>query len=146
MSEAKARLSCSFSDYRGVRTDVAQQRRDSPAVQSNLTVKSINIQKRRFALYDERVGEQNKSIKALGKKLNGLEKSDGPQYVWRIDHYQVGSFSSSSSLFMVIFVNEERLGEDRKNKRTTLFSPQFLTSRHGYRLALSICLCGNGKG
>jgi len=37
--------------------------------------------------------------------------------------------------------------KEAKNGNTpTLFSPPFYTSRHGYRLAASLCLNGDGKG
>ena len=57
-----------------------------------------------------------------------MEKTYGAQFIWKIEHYS------------------EKLQDARTNKKTTLFSPHFSTSRHGYRLALSICLCGDGKG
>lgn len=34
----------------------------------------------------------------------------------------------------------------KTGKKPTIFSPAFLTSRHGYKLALSACLFGDGKG
>ncbi len=52
--------------------------------------------------------------------MNALEKTYGSQFLWKIDHYS------------------DRLQEARTNKKTTLFSPPFLS--------LSICLCGDGKG
>jgi beta-xylosidase len=90
--------------------------------------KTIAIQKKLLLLYEERSDEQKKWIELLARKINSLEKTYGAQFIWKIDHYS------------------ERLEEARTNKKTTLFSPPFLTSRHGYRLALSICLCGDGKG
>ncbi|CAF4757813.1 unnamed protein product, partial [Rotaria magnacalcarata] len=40
----------------------------------------------------------------------------------------------------------EKFQEAHTNKKPTLYSPRFLTSRHGYFLGLSICLFGDGKG
>lgn len=86
-------MACPFSDcgcdFRGFRTMIAQHMKDSPGIHLNMAGKMITIQKRLLALYDERVTEQNKWIELLGKKVNGLEKSYGPQYIWKIDHYQV---------------------------------------------------------
>ncbi len=90
--------------------------------------KTISIQKKLLQLYEECLNEQKKWIELLAKKTNALEKTYGAQFIWKIDHYS------------------ERVQDARTNKKTTLFSPPFLTSRHGYRLALSICLCGDGKG
>ena len=107
---------------------IVQHIKDAPGIHLNLAGKTITIQKKLLEMYEERNNEQKQWIELIARKINGLEKSYGPQFIWRIDQYQ------------------ERLQEARSNKKTTLFSPPFLTSRHGYRLALSICLCGDGKG
>lgn len=88
----------------------------------------MSIQKQLLHLYEERFNEQKKWIELLTRKVNALEKNYGAQFIWKIDHYS------------------EHLQDARMNKKPTLFSPPFFTSRHGYRLALSICLCGDGKG
>lgn len=86
-------IACPFQDcgcdYRNYRTAIVQHMKDSPGIHLNQAGKTITIQKRLLALYDERVTEQNKWIELLAKKLSGLEKTYGPQYLWRIDHYQV---------------------------------------------------------
>lgn len=102
--------------------------KDSPGIHLNMAGKTISIQKQLLLLYEERSNEQKKWIELLARKVNALEKAYGAQFIWKIDHYS------------------ERLQEARTNKKTAIFSPPFLTSRHGYCLALSICLCGDGKG
>ena len=61
-------------------------------------------------------------------QVEALEKLYGSQLIWKIDNY------------------EEKLQEGKTGKKTTIYSPPFLTSRHGYKLALSACLYGDGKG
>ncbi|UJR08471.1 hypothetical protein I4U23_012740 [Adineta vaga] len=127
----KQEIPCPFSDctcdYRGHRPDIAVHMKENPGIHLNMAGKTISLQKKVLQLYEERINEQKNWIDLLSRKINALEKSYGSQYIWKIDHYA------------------ERLQEARSNKKTTLFSPPFSTSRHGYRLALSICLCGDGK-
>lgn len=108
--------------------DITKHIKDAPGIHLNLVGKTISIQKQLLQIYEDRFNEQKKWIELLTRKVNALEKHYGAQFIWKIDHYT------------------EHLQDARTNKKTTLFSPPFLTSRHGYRLALSICLCGDGKG
>ncbi|CAF1654076.1 unnamed protein product [Adineta ricciae] len=127
----KQEIHCPFTDcgceYLGRRPDIAVHMKENPGIHLNMAGKTITLQKKALQLYDERIKEQKNWIDLLSRKVNALEKSYGAQYIWKIDRYN------------------ERLQEARSNKKTTLFSPPFCTSRHGYRLALSICLCGDGK-
>ena len=50
------------------------------------------------------------------------------QLIWRIDEFG------------------RKMKEAKNGNTPTLFSPPFYTSRHGYRLAASLCLNGDGKG
>ncbi|CAF1011313.1 unnamed protein product [Rotaria sordida] len=128
---SKQEISCPFHDcgceYRANRTIITQHIKDSSGIHLNMAGKTISIQKQLLTLYEERSNEQKKWIELLARKINALEKTYGSQFIWKIDHYQ------------------ERLQDARTNIKSTLFSPQFLTSRYGYRLALSICLWGDGK-
>ena len=65
---------------------------------------------------------------AIEGKVEALEKLYGSQMVWKIDGY------------------EEKMADATAGKKQTLFSPPFLTSRHGYKMALSACLYGDGEG
>uniref|UniRef100_A0A1I8GCA6 HTH_48 domain-containing protein n=1 Tax=Macrostomum lignano TaxID=282301 RepID=A0A1I8GCA6_9PLAT len=71
--------------------------------------------------------EMEKKLVGVERRVGGLENLFGPQLVWRIDNYQ------------------EKLAEAKAGKKATIFSPPFLTNRHGYKLALSACLYGDGK-
>ncbi len=44
-----------------------------------------------------------------------------------------------------IFLIKEKYNDSKTGKKPTIFSPPFLTSRHGYKLALSTTLHGDGK-
>ena len=60
-------------------------------------------------------------------QVENLEKMYGAQLIWKIDSYA------------------EKLQDAKSGKKTTIYSPPFLTSRHGYKMALSLCLYGDGK-
>ena len=67
-------------------------------------------------------------INLLYLQVEALEKLYGSQLIWKIDNYA------------------EKLYEAKAGKKPTIYSPPFLTSRHGYKMALSACLYGDGKG
>uniref|UniRef100_A0A1I8FJ31 TRAF-type domain-containing protein n=1 Tax=Macrostomum lignano TaxID=282301 RepID=A0A1I8FJ31_9PLAT len=68
------------------------------------------------------------ALAGIERRIACLEKLYGPQLVWRIDSYQ------------------ERLAEAKSGKKTTLFSPPFLTHRYGYKLILSTCFIRRWSG
>ncbi|XP_033102354.1 TNF receptor-associated factor 4-like [Anneissia japonica] len=72
--------------------------------------------------------EEMSLLKTCVEKVQNLEKTFGSHLVWKIDHYA------------------ERLQDAKLAIKTTIFSPPFLTGRNGYKLALSVCLNGDGKG
>ncbi|CAF0995607.1 unnamed protein product [Rotaria magnacalcarata] len=127
----KQEISCPFNDcgceYRGYRAAFVQHMKESSDSHLSLAGKTISIQKQLIKLYEERSNEQKIYIDLLSRKVNALEKTYGAQYIWRIDNYH------------------EKFQEAHTNKKPTLYSPRFLTSRHGYFLGLSICLFGDGK-
>ncbi|KAH3891906.1 hypothetical protein DPMN_016016 [Dreissena polymorpha] len=67
-------------------------------------------------------------ITVLERKVDTLEKLYGCQLVWKIEGW------------------EDKVHEAKLGRKATLFSPPFLTSRHGYKMALSLCPYGDGKG
>ena len=89
---------CPFVDcgceYRGLRPNIATHIKESPGLHLNVAAKSIVVQKRLLQAYEERVDEQKKWIELLARKVNALEKTYGAQYIWKIDHYQVGNATS----------------------------------------------------
>ncbi len=67
-------------------------------------------------------------IDTLSQKTDTLEKLYGAQLLWKIDNYQ------------------QKYNEAKAGSKVTIFSPPFMTGRHGYKMALSACLFGDGKG
>jgi len=67
-------------------------------------------------------------ITVLEQKVSGLEKLYGCQLVWKIEQWH------------------DKVHEAKLGRKATIFSPPFLTSRHGYKMALSLCPYGDGKG
>lgn len=67
-------------------------------------------------------------IVTLEKKVDALEKLYGCQLVWKIEQWA------------------DKVHEAKLGRKSTLFSPPFLTSRHGYKMAMSLCPYGDGKG
>ncbi|CAF1296856.1 unnamed protein product, partial [Didymodactylos carnosus] len=128
---AKQELPCPFTDcgceFRAERMSITKHIKESPGIHLNMAGKTISLQKKLLQLQDERMQEQKKWIELLAKKVNALEKCYGSQLIWKIDGYQ------------------EKIMEAKSGKKPTIFSPPFLTSRHGYKLACSACLFGDGK-
>ena len=67
-------------------------------------------------------------IAELERKVDTLEKLYGCQLVWRIEKW------------------EDKMSEAKLGRKPTIFSPPFLTTRHGYRMAMSLCPYGDGRG
>lgn len=72
--------------------------------------------------------EQIDSNRTQEQRIEDLERITNSQLIWRIDDYQ-RKFKSAKS-----------------GEVDTIFSPEFYTSRNGYRLMASACLNGDGKG
>ena len=62
------------------------------------------------------------------QRIDDLERITNSQLIWRIDDYH-RKFKAAKS-----------------GEMDTIFSPEFYTSRNGYRLMASACLNGDGKG
>lgn len=127
----KHEISCPFSDcsctFKSLRTDMAKHLKESPGIHLNLMCKTLSLQKKQMGLLSEIVDQQKDQIFTLTNKINSLEKFYGSQLIWKIDNYA------------------EKYNDCKTGKKPTIFSPPFLTSRHGYKLALSTALYGDGK-
>jgi len=51
-----------------------------------------------------------------------------------------------NTFFLIIFFPSSKMKAAQSGETTTLYSPGFITSKHGYRLSASVCLNGDGKG
>ncbi len=69
-----------------------------------------------------------RQIDALSAKSDALEKLYGAQLIWRIENYK------------------QQWNEAKSGTRTMVFSPPFMSGRHGYKLMLSVALFGDGPG
>lgn len=67
-------------------------------------------------------------IAVLESKVDTLEKLYGCQLVWRIEKW------------------EDKMSDAKLGRKPNIFSPPFLTTRHGYRMAMSLCPYGDGRG
>ncbi|XP_077995572.1 TNF receptor-associated factor 4-like [Glandiceps talaboti] len=127
----KAKIPCPFAvcgcDYKGERQKMTKHLKDEPT--QHLTLVGETIVKHVDILdeHKETLAEQKLDLVECRHKVQDLEKLYGSQLVWKIDRYA------------------ERMQEAKTGKKPTIFSPSFSTSRHGYRLAVSLCLNGDGK-
>ena len=67
-------------------------------------------------------------FKDVESSVYALEKLHGAQLLWKIDNYA------------------ERLDLAKNGKSTTIFSPPFMSNKHGYNMTMSANLNGGGKG
>lgn len=74
------------------------------------------------------VERMSNRIETLATRTDALEKLYGAQLLWKIDNYQ------------------QKYNEAKAGSKPTIFSAPFMTGRHGYKMALSACLFGDGKG
>ena len=72
--------------------------------------------------------EQIDANRTQEQRIEDLERVTNSQLIWRIDDYQ------------------RKLRSAKSGEVDTIFSPEFYTSRNGYRLMASACLNGDGKG
>jgi TNF receptor-associated factor 4 len=127
----KAGSSCPFAEFgckhKGERTALQKHIREEPTKHLSLLCDGVVELKRlllNMQLNVERVGRR---IEELTMKTDNLEKLYGAQLLWKIDNYT------------------QKYNEAKAGSKTTVFSPPFLTGRHGYKMALSACLFGDGK-
>ncbi len=85
-------------------------------VHSSATIVQLNVER------------MSNRVDGLAARTDALEKLYGAQLLWKVDNYQ------------------QKFNEAKAGSRPTIFSPPFLTGRHGYKMALSACLFGDGKG
>ncbi|KAI6242508.1 Trf-1 [Aphelenchoides fujianensis] len=70
--------------------------------------------------------KMTRNTNVLQGRIDALEKLYGAQYIWRIDDYR------------------RRFAAAKSGEEPLLFSPPFLSGRHGYKLVLSVALFGDG--
>ncbi|KAJ8043386.1 TNF receptor-associated factor 4 [Holothuria leucospilota] len=127
----KAKIACPFSemgcDYKCERQRMQKHISDEPTEHLSLVGKAMISHKGLITKQQEMLMDHKDSLSTCVQKVHDLEKLYGSQLVWKIDKYA------------------ERFQEAKTGKKITIFSPPFLTSRHGYKMAVSLCLNGDGK-
>ncbi|XP_033628157.1 TNF receptor-associated factor 5-like [Asterias rubens] len=127
----KAKIPCPFQtmgcDFKGERQKMQKHVQDEPV--EHLTYVGDSMLKHATLLekHKEMLVDHKESLGTCVQKVRDLEMLYGSQLVWKIDRYA------------------ERMQEAKTNKKVTIFSPPFLTSRHGYKMTVSACLNGDGK-
>ncbi|XP_071486784.1 TNF receptor-associated factor 4-like [Diadema antillarum] len=127
----KTKIPCPFSTmgctYKCERQRMQKHVSDEPTDHLSLVGQVMVKQTETLTSHKETLNEHKDSLGVCMQKVRDLEKLYGSQLVWKIDKYA------------------ERMQEAKTGKKVTIFSPPFLTSRHGYKLSVSLCLNGDGK-
>ncbi|KAK3084576.1 hypothetical protein FSP39_015701 [Pinctada imbricata] len=77
---------------------------------------------------EKTIQKHTTKLQGMDKRVDALEKLYGCQLVWKIEKWN------------------EKVEDAKLGKKPTIFSPPFLTSRHGYKMAMSLCPYGDGRG
>ena len=102
--------------------------KNQPEKHLDLVSQALITYKRTLELHDKTMVKQAERLVSVESKVESLEKLYGSQLVWKIEDYA------------------DKLSDAKANRKSTIYSPPFLTSRHGYKMALSASLYGDGKG
>ncbi|XP_066264436.1 TNF receptor-associated factor 4-like [Branchiostoma lanceolatum] len=81
---------------------------------------------RRLTNHAEKLIDNTVAVQAMQGSAGSMDK--GCQLLWKITSYN------------------EKLADARAGRRVSLYSPMFLSSRYGYKMAISICPNGDGQG
>lgn len=114
--------------FKGEKTTLQKHIRDEPTRHLSILcdgVVDLKLLMQSLQLNVERLSNRMEDVLL---RTDCLEKLYGSQLLWKIDNYS------------------QKFNEAKTGNKTTIFSPPFLTGRHGYKMALSACLFGDGKG
>lgn len=124
-------LDCPFSEYgcdfKGKKKRVREHLNEDFVGHLTLMCEAIKENTRIVEEQSKIITQYQIEVGAFSKRIESLEKLNGPQLIWKIDNYQ------------------EKFNDAKTGKKTTIFSLPFFTSRFGYKLTLSACLYGDGK-
>lgn len=128
----KAGNACPFAEFgcqhKGEKQTIQKHIREEPT--RHLSLLCDGVVELKVLLLNMQLGMEKlgRRMDELAIKTDALEKLFGAQLLWKIDNYQ------------------QRFNEAKAGSRTTIFSPPFVTGRHGYKMCVSACLYGDGKG
>ncbi|KAF8359157.1 trf-1 [Pristionchus pacificus] len=121
---------CPFTEwgceYAGGRQMLQKHIKDEPIRHLSYLCDGVIELKAMLAFMQLNTEKMIRTIGTLETKSSNLEKMYGAQLVWKIDNIQ------------------QRRNEAKSSARPTIFSPPFMSSRHGYKMCLSACLYGDG--
>ena len=128
----KNEIDCPFLDcgciFKSKRGDMPKHLREAPGIHLNLMCKQLSLQRSQIQILTEIVDKQKDQLAELTDKTDIIHRANSSQLVWKIEKYT------------------EKYTESKTGKKSIIFSPPFLSHRHGYKLALSTSLYGDGKG
>jgi len=94
----------------------------------NLVVDKLVAYRRSLVLHTDVIDDQTQRLASVESRVYALEKLTGTQLLWKIDKYS------------------ERLQAAKTGTTPTVYSPPFVSNKHGYKLMMSANLNGGGKG
>lgn len=128
---SKNEITCPFLDcgcaFKSKRVDMPKHLREAPGIHLNLMCKQLALQKSQIQIMTEIVDKQKDQLSELAVKAETVYRNTACQLIWKIDAYT------------------EKFAEAKAGKKGNIFSPPFMSSRYGYKLALSASLFGDGK-
>ncbi|XP_071944077.1 TNF receptor-associated factor 4-like [Antedon mediterranea] len=121
-----AGFGCTFTS---IRSEMRYHMTDNTSMNNHVAMigEKIVSQKIIIDVHGVNLEDGTDSLQTCVDKVQDLEKMFGSHLVWKINNYA------------------ERVQDAKIAKKTTIFSPPFLTGRHGYKLSMSACLNGDGK-
>ncbi|KAL9981772.1 hypothetical protein ACROYT_G010519 [Oculina patagonica] len=128
----KTKMTCEYEEigclHRCNREKIPKHQKSELINHVRMLYRVVKEQKTELQEIKTQLKEQIDSNRTQEQRIEDLERITNSQLIWRIDDYQ-RKFKSA------------KCGE-----MDTIFSPEFYTSRNGYRLMASACLNGDGKG
>lgn len=127
----KNEIQCPFvdcgCDFRSKRGEMPKHLREAPGIHLNLMAKQLNLQKNQIQIMTEIIDKQKDQLIELTNKTDIIFRATSCQLIWKIDSYT------------------EKFSEAKAGKKGSIFSPPFMSTRYGYKMALSAALYGDGK-
>ncbi|KAJ7387270.1 hypothetical protein OS493_004246 [Desmophyllum pertusum] len=128
----KTKMTCEYEDigcaHRCNREKLPKHHKSELISHVRMLYSIVMEQKKELQETKAQLREQIDTISRQEQRIEDLERITNSQLVWRIDDYQ------------------RKLKAAKSGEMDTIFSPEFYTSRNGYRLMASACLNGDGKG
>uniref|UniRef100_A0A914D429 Uncharacterized protein n=1 Tax=Acrobeloides nanus TaxID=290746 RepID=A0A914D429_9BILA len=126
----KAGSACPFAEfgciYTGGRENLQKHIKGQPVQHLSFLCDGVLELKTLLSHVQLNMEKMVRNMDIIHKRIDSLEKLYGAQFIWRIDNVR------------------QKQNDARSGARSTIFSPPFLSGRHGYKLILSASLYGDG--